>query len=377
MINPDLTPTVITDVNGRVTTVHKRAQQQKNARSPLPTVPPALSDLTPLKKNPSRPYKPTASQQAHRMMHLVIWERNASSELLAALGSSEPNRGARIAGLYVSDVEAYSVFSMTSEENAILLMEKGIRSREDAFRFFEDHNLMHLEKDYSELTDIALRRKLNFSDFALFVKQSFSDGVDLKLFAEAAEANNTKGLRDVKAFPGRKLTDLIISGEIALADIKSMTASRIGSPLTGPATFNELIAINKGERDYDAKQLRRALEETSGALTDDETIELIRSIGLSSTRSIRDKKLGYAVHWNVKDRDEYKYNTFKRMEVVQYANILSIFRRKESAEDVITMYESGADAGEVAKALNSGMTIPQAIAVHAEGAPKSISGGWL
>jgi hypothetical protein len=377
MTNPDLIPTVITDVNGKVTTVHKRAQSQKPVRSAIPPVPPVLSELTPLKKNPVRPYKPSADQKSPRVMHMVSWHRQVDPKLSEALDLSAPYQGARNVGFYASEVEAYSVFSVTSYENAIVLMESGIRSREEAFRFLEDNGLMHLEKDHSELMDMALRRKLNFNNFVLFMQRVYTKDVDPKLFADAAEANDIKGLREKPGPPDRQIPHLILNGDIALSDIKAMTTTMIASKAIGEATINALIAINKGERNYDAKQLRRALEEASGSLTDDETIELIDSLGFSAARSIRNKKLGFAVHWEVKDKDGYKYNAFKRMEAVQYSNIMDIYRRYDDAKVVIELFESGVEAGDAAKALNSGMTVPQVIAVHGQGAPKSISTGWL
>lgn len=377
MLNPDLTPTVITDVNGKVTTVHKRTQSQKPARSAIPPVPPVLSELMPLKKNPVRAYKPTDSQMSPRTMRMISWHRQVDPKLSEALNLHAPYQGARNVSFYASEAEAYAVFSATSYENAIVLMESGIRTREETFQFLEDNDLMHLEKDNSELMDMAMRRKLNFANFVLFMQRAYTKDVDPKLFADAAEANDIKGLREKPAPADKTIPRLILNGELALKDIKSMTTTMIASGATGEATINTLIAINKGERSYDAKQLRRALEEASGSLTDDETIELIDSLGFSTARSIRDKKLGYAVHWEIKDKDEYKYNAFKRMGAVQYSNIMSIYRRKDEAKVIVELFESGVDAGEAAKALNNGMTVPQVIAVHGQGAPKSISTGWL
>lgn len=376
-MNPELTPTVITDVNGKVTTVHKRAQSQKPVRSAIPQVPPVLSELLPVKKNPVRAYKPTAEQSSPRVMRMISWHRQVDPKLSEALDLGTPYQGARNVSFYASEVEAYSVFSVTSDDNAVVLMESGIRSKDEAYQFLEDHDLLHLEQDNSELMDMALRRKLNFNNFVLFMQGAHTKDVDPVLFADAAEANDIKGLREKPGPPERKIPRLILNGDLALADIKAMTTTMIGSNATGEATINTLIAINKGERDYDAKQLRRILEETRGSLTDDETIELINSLGFSTTRSIRDKKLGYAVHWEVKDKDEYKYNAIKRMEAVQYANIMSIYRRKDEAKVVVELLESGVDAGDAAKALNKGMTAPQVIAVYGQGAPKSISTGWL
>jgi hypothetical protein len=377
MTNPDLIPTVITDVNGKVTTVHKRAQSRKPVRSAIPPVPPVLSDLMPLKKKPVRAYKPNAEQTSPRVMHMISWHRQVDSKLSEVLGLSAPYQGARNVGFYASEAESYSVFSVTSYENAIVLMESGIRSREEAYRFLEDNDLMHLEKDHSELMDMAMRRKLNFNNFVLFMQRAYTKDVDPKLFADAAEANDIKGLREKPGPPDRQIPRLILNGDIALADIKSMTTTMIASKAIGEATINTLIAINKGERNYDAKQLRRALEETGGVLTDDEAIELIDSLGFSAARSIGNKKLGYSVHWEVKDKEGYKYNAFKRMEAVQFSNIMWIYHRKDEAKVVVELFEAGVDAGEAAKALNSGMTVPQVIAVHGQGAPKSISTGWL
>jgi hypothetical protein len=56
---------------------------------------------------------------------------------------------------------------------------------------------------------------------------------------------------------------------------------------------------------------------------------------------------------------------------------MDIYRRYDDAKVVIELFESGVEAGDAAKALNSGMTVPQVIAVHGQGAPKSISTGWL
>jgi len=374
----DLTPTVITDVNGKITTVHKRAQSsQGTQRSAIPPIPSTISDLLPLKKTHSRVYKPNPYQKYQRSLNVISWHNRVDPKLSEMLNLYTPYSGSRHVQFSASEVECYSVFSATSYENAIILMESGIRSKEDALQFLEDNGLDHLAEDHNDLMDMALRRKLNFSDFLLFMQRNYKNDIAPKLFADAAEANNIKGLREKAAPPSRTIPVLVLNGELALEDLKTMTTTRIASSATGEATINALIAINKGERDYTAMHLRRALEATSGSLTDEETIELIDSIGITPTGFIRDKKRGYAIHWEVKDRDGYKYDKYKRVAVMHYGDIMSIYRRTDDAETVIELFESGTDASTAAKALNKGMTVPQIIAVHSQGAPKSISTGWL
>lgn len=377
MRNPDLIPTVITDVNGKTTTVHKRSQSQSTVRSAIPPVPPVLSDLTPLKKKAVRDYKPTPYQSSPRNLRMVSWHRQVDPKLSEALSLQPSYSGARNISVYASEAEAYSVFSATSYENAKVLMESGIRSREEAFQFLEDHGLMHLEEDHAELMDKAIRRKFGFDNFVLFMQRAYKKGIDEKLFLDAAEANDIKGLRE-KPYP-RPLPYLVLDGDLALDDIKAMTTTKLASSACSDATINALIAINKGERDYTAMQLRRCLESMKSHLNDNETIELIDSLGISVTHNIRSKKRGYAIHREIKDKDDYKYNKFKRMEAVQYGDIMSIYGRdKEPAHVVVELYESGVKADVASKALrDEGMTIPQIIAVHAQGAPTSISTGWL
>jgi hypothetical protein len=193
---------------------------------------------------------------------------------------------------------------------------------------------------------------------------------------DAAEANDVKSLRE-KALPAAmSIPRLVLQGDLALADIKTMTSTKLASNACGIATINSLIAINKGERDYDAVQLRRVLESVKGHLTDEEVIDMIDGLGVNTVRSIRNKKRGHEIYQEVKEK--YKYNGFKRMEVMTYGDIMSIYNRdKEDAVVVIELWESGVPADVAAKALNDGMIVPQIIAVHAQGAPSSISTGWL
>ena len=365
MRNPELTPTVITDVNGKVTTVHKR--DLKNAQSAV--LPAPGKDAT--KSKTARAYKPTPEQTTQRHFGAMLWHTRIDKKLTEALRLHAPYNGIHNVSFRSSDVETYSVLSVANYETAIVMLTSGIRSKEEAIKFLESHGLSHLAVDYSEVMDKALHRKLKAQEFSRYFHHEYSQTVDIDRLIDAAETDSIAGFRNKPhSVP---LPKLVLQGELSLADLKTMTAGLMNS--THEATVNALIAINKGEKDYTAKQLRLCLQDYKSFLTDDETIEMLDRYGMAFTRGVRAKKRAYAVHLLTKEKYQY---SFKGMNVITYSDVMDIYGRiNDRAEDVVELFESGVKADVAAKQLNAGMTIPQIIAIGTQEAPQSISSGWL
>lgn len=363
MSNPDLTPTVITDVNGRVTTVHKRAPSQAPAAS-IPS--PAASRSAKAKK----PYSPDPAQRSKRTQHHIVWRHQMDERLANALNMPLPH-GAMNVSTWASDVEAYEVLSVTSRDNAVLLLRNEILSKEDALTFLHSNGLDDLIEDNAAIMDGALRRRLSLSMFLSFYEHNKRS--DPEVFVDAAESYCTKGIREKQSHP--PIYELILNGEIALSDVKALTVKVLQAPWCGEATLDALRAIHGGNADYDAKALRRCIEDSCTYLTDGQMMKLVNTCGMATARNIKEKKRAYDIY--VQAKDKYRHS-FKMNDAILYSDIMGIYGRKaDSAKDVLELFESGVEAGTAAKSLNEGMTIPQVIAISAQNAPASISSGWL
>lgn len=372
-MNSNLIPTTVTDKNGKQTTVHKRPVSAPAAG--VSTIPPVAAPAMEKTAKAARKYKPTEDQLRPHYKHLMSWSRNVDDKLLESFGM-EAAYGARYLTLKVSDVEAYSVFSAADFDTALVMMENGITSRDEAVDKLHQQGLDHLVRDYSPIMDAALRSKLDFTMFMEFFKSVRNKDRDPKLFVDAAQANDKKGFREAR-YGGKPLPYLVLNGSIAYKDLKAITSTHFANKLCGEETIKELIAMNNGERDYNAVQLRRALEESKGELFDDEVIAMINAFGIGSVRGMKSKKRAYQMFLETQDNEKYKYDMWKRRDLIQFHTIMGIYRRTgESANEIIEMFEGGCDAAEAAKALNEGMTLPQVLALGRK-EPKSISSGWL
>lgn len=366
MTRSQLTPTVITDTNGKVTTVYKRAAQPLPLGKQLPSPSPVAKK--------KRTYKPTPEQQDTKHRGLLSWHRRTDPDLVAALGIVSSYAQPRYVTFNASDVEMYSVFSATASVNARLLMEQGIRSNDEALDFLHSNGLEHLIEDHSEVMQKALERKFEFDWFILFSDHYFTKECDVSLFLDAAETNSVKGFRE-KPLP-TPLPEMVLDGRIALSDLKAMTATLMQSSVAGEATVKALMAINSGTASYTAKQLRKCIEGSTSKISDTELIALADSCGIHTATGGYNKPRAYAVMKEAETR--FKYEWFKLRDVVSYSERLSIYGRNEiDAETVITLYHSGVDVPDVVESLKKGLTVQQIIAIHAEGIPSSISTGWL
>jgi hypothetical protein len=336
-------------------------------------------------KTTAKALKPTAKQLDQMFYALNFNVYSPDSDVLRILEIDTSD----YARFSASHVEMCDVLSVTSPDNAITLMSRGINTSDDARKFLEDTGLSHLIKDRSWESDSLLRRKIDPLAYAEICAKGRDSHSTPSLTVDAAEAQSIKALRDWQRSPSVPIR--VLDGAIRFDDIKIIGATRlVRADPQGDAMVHALVSINKGEVDFSAHDVRslvdRFLSEPASAESHraGRVLELAEDFGVDFTMSLNDPETAYLFATHIRDKETLgrKADSDAR-EVIAYGDALrqhylgTYSTSSAGYEKVIELYESGVDPVIAANGLQSGHEVAQIIAIHKEGIAPSVSGGWL
>lgn len=367
------------DKNGKLNTKLVRNGNTPSAALKVPA--PTLGTTTPKAKA----YKPTANQKAQRNYQIESRDFQTDPRLADIVGIQKDWRQRHHYKFRASDVEMYGVYSVTTMTNAAALMSHGILSKEDALEFIHENGLERIIRDRSEIMDGLLQRKITAQTLIHFdMEHEMSNVEDPQLVLDAVEVYSVKGYKHIMVSSKRNssvdpdLTERVLTGEIALNDLKAFGAGRLKASSDYMAIVYALESIKKGSVDYTAVQLRNYLERSGKDLTHTDAIALANAYGVRFVENLRFQYQARMMHEHItyselgtqERRDLMLFNDFFHMGL----NNKNLHVKRQ---DVIDLSQSGVEALHAGRMIGAGRTVQEVLAIHKEGIAPSIADGWL
>lgn len=367
------------DKNGNLNTklVKATGAESKGTRAiPAPKAPKSAAPKAP---------KLTPFQKAQRNRKAESRSFKTDLRLSNIIGVTPDWRGMNHYSFRASDVEMYGVYSATSTENADALMHHGILSKEEAIEFMSSNGLDRIIEDNSALMDGMIERKVPVDMFLSLKNNHVLDGVGDQLVLDAAEVHIVKGYQHIRASwssyePDPELTERVLTGKIALEDLKTFGAGRLKASSDYMGIITALERIKEGSVDYTAMQLRNYLNDSKSDLSHGDSIALANAYGVSAARSYQDQYRAHRMHSVLMHRPDL--NKYEKSDIMMFNDLFYMVVNRDgrvaiSEDDIITLKKSGVDPLLAARHIVDGRPVQQVLAIHERGIAPSISDGWL
>ena len=294
-----------------------------------------------------------------------------------------------------NDVEIYDVLSVTSPTNALLLLEKGVRSGDEARKYLRQINAGELIRDNSVLmnemrernvspeatTDAILRldihreRRPNQNDYS----------------ANYADTIEFLSIPPFESMRGRlALMQDILEGKINFSDIKAVGLTRL-------RVYERLYFLRgifsrkqSGEKDFDISEMKRFLDKCSEShLIQGHfkvVIDLFDELGIEGVEKLEDLKTFASYYWDASENDsgDRKESVEKALYFSQLSEGLQSsdtertgrYWAQDFSKDAGHLLDAGVKVEEAIRLMNEGMTAQQAAGV-ANGMKPAVAEGWL
>lgn len=230
--------------------------------------------------------KPTKGQLKREMRSYTASIHNPDTQLLNALGLP-PTRELGVYRFNASTHDLYEMMARTSTGNALAFIHAGFRSSSEAVDYLHENGMEHLVSDNPMALE-AQERGIPVEDYMRESTFAPQDALSNPLFMDYMEVT---GIAAFKNFD--ELAGSVYNGEIKLADLRAIGATRIGKSVGWHVTedaLKKLAAGNAGFTTADVKETLDRFGEASDSYIES-ALELTTRYGPEFTRTIKDPTL--------------------------------------------------------------------------------------
>lgn len=364
-----LIPVQRMDKNGKLVTRHVRPSTDSGAKNTLPapsvTTPANVSGLDALRE--------------FKMSRFV----HESSTLI----HPRSNMGKMNFEFIACDYDVYDVMSVTSNGNAFVLLEMGIRSPEEAVDYLREHDADILIEDNSELVQEMIQRGIPADKFARayedispsmkHMSKYLADGIEFST-AEAMMATSNVSV----------VTNDIMDGRIKLSDLKAVGYERLDGRLFHMR--EPLMRHAAEEATFTLDELRWFLDQpdvlTMNGPQTAEAMSLFEYLGAKKMKKLGD--ISTLVHsyraelpQNAAERREEMDRAFYQAQLLEGladapSHRSSRYWATDLRRDVDQLRQSDIKVEDALPLMREGRSAQEAIGIIA-GIETSIAGGWL
>lgn len=348
----------------------------------------------------SSPTPPASHPWQTRKEYRDVWHYSfkPSGKLLDYLSEQNSSFAERNGYAFIaSEVEMYEVLSVVNPDDALPLLDTGVRTKQDAQAILKAAGLSKLIDDYSDMTDEALKRGIIATDYLKVFSRKwevFRDDPDR--FLDAAQEDSDlplkhkfKDLNDKV----RTFQELIDNGSIDLAHVREIGAARLRGAVDNQGFLVEgLKRMKDGSSLYTTEHLDKWIDHFSlvdkdsqsyhkdavlslALRHDPEYVSAIRndlfSIVGTYTYSETALSLGYGPE---KERDFITFGTTASTEIIKATGELGSGYKDA---DFGRLFEAGITPEEIGLGVRDKMTAEQLISIKQHGVTPSIARGWL
>lgn len=371
--------------NGVAVTKHVRAQ----ASATLDKTPPAPS----LRRNDSGKEKLRPGQLEQRVRSFSPLKNDADRLLMQGH-----------TGMFTftsSDKEIYDVMSVTRAGDAMALLEKGVRTSEEALDVLARNGLEHRQRDRSELMQELLKRniapeKTTKAFSMLDIDREYWANPherDTNHYPDVIEYLSIESYKDM--YGSDDIKNLILSGDISFSDIKDIGAGRLRKSDRLYHLRATLTRHNSGKTTFTNDDLKRFLDKCDAdgvvGIHFHSALVLFELLGADSVDRLEDAKSfssrfrqGAKVFFEdiegLREETEAEFYAALLMEGMERyeasAQKSGRYWAQEFPQEVQILRGAGVKVDDAIPLLGSGMSAQQAAGVM-NGTETVISEGWL
>lgn len=364
----NLIPEVRVNKNGVPVTKHIRAGGSSGVKSVIPTPSLAAVDKKPLRLLPR--------QQEVKTQTLDRVRFRPSEELLQALPCTYRNENYNYE---ISDENAYDMFSFLKVNDALHLIHFGVRTKEEALDFLEDHGLSDLVQDNSKMMQEALRRRIPAFSLAVLHGEYGMNGYPQGIFLDAAEAFSSGTLRSLDGPTSLNTVHLrVLAGDLSMDDIKMVGISRIQKSNAAIPVLNSLQFIKNGSLECTPADVRKLIDKNN----DDDSISTPLKWALNSVNDYGiDFLLSVPRLMSASAIAEYfEYQGVPVPEVKELITYEGALRKgggSTSYAKVKALKDGGVDPVVAGRMLAQKESVERILGSHKDQVSTAVSGGWL
>lgn len=363
-----LIPEVRVDKNGVPVTRHVKPEAARGGKGAIPS--PSLSAV-----DKKKPFKLLPRQQESKFQMLDRIVFRPSEEMLKALPFE--NR-VKHYNYDMSDEAAYSMFSTMRVNDALHMIHFGIKTKDEALGFMESHGLNSLVQDNSRMMQEALERRIPALNFAALHGTYGMNGHPPGIFLDTAEAYSSGTLRSLENPTLLNSVHLrVLSGDLSLADIKTVGISRIQKSNAAIPVLNALQFMKKGDLECTANDIRQLIDKNNNDNSDSAPLKW--ALDSINTYGV-DFLLGVNRLFSAKFIAEYEKKGTpvpEIKELIAYEGIMRENGRTGTYTDVRILKNSGIDPALAGRLTAQNVSVERIIGSQGDAVPVAVSGGWL
>lgn len=365
----NLIPEQRVDKNGRLVTKHVRA-----------SAPPASGGKTPI-PSPSLTAKPKKTKLLPRQTtrKLQMTPRGPYTPHPWLTEALPKDGGGPCYSFNISDEDAYGIFSVTSVDNAVLLIHNGYETKDDAVRFLNDNSLGTLREDNTALTEEALARRIPAISFAEFSSKHWSAKHETGVFLDAAEAFSSGTLRSLnRPYDEDTIDKSILKGDLSLNDIKAVGISKLQKSNASHVVLTVLKGIHAGEVPCTADDVCYLIDknnqESNASSPLHWALQSIDDYGVDFLKGV-DSLLSAS---SVAEHFSHRGTTVEKIKsLITYEQVMRRNGSSSGYKFLPRLMQEGVPAETAGKLHGEGKKIDQIVEIHQQGIHGAVTDGWL
>lgn len=289
-----------------------------------------------------------------------------------------------------NDIEVYAVMSVTGTTNALELLERGVRSAEEAETYLTEMNAQDLIIDRSGFMSEMLERNvpahLAAQDIMMASVLKRVADTEYERLPNAADTTEFGCIASFKNLVGNTtIKDDILSGEISFADIKAIGISRLKTNNHLHDLRATLKLLHSGQARFTNEDVQWFIDKSDNGPTQPSSFKsAVVALHYLSTDDISKlDKLGYfgnAYRVNADDKqaeaERAFYAAYLQENIVDVINAPSRYWGQEFKAEVDVLRDAGVPVEQAVQHMNKGLNANQVIGVI-NGINPSLADGWL
>ena len=357
----NLIPEKRVDKNGVTVTRHVRAPKAPVPAKPMP--------MPVVKTREIGLRIPPTNSQTREHSYLFGGSKFPLDPDLARKLELDTNRP--VVAVHGSDQEIYEILSVTDRSTAIALLERGVKSADEAIEVLEAFDREDLIQDNSAVVNDAFERMVLSHTF---LSNNDPDDIAKPHYVDYLEALDMSPLRG-----NTDLHESVRDGLVRIEDIREVSPHRINLAGHWRIIKPALMKIADGTANYTAEGVVKVLSVHKPPVQAHEmgtTFAFAQRYGADFATKVT--PIDYYVKEFSNELEDRGFDQDRGRSIVEYFQRVQGWRARSGDEfpvdDIILFHDAGVDPQLVAEER---ITRVQAEAIKSHGIAPSVSGGWL
>jgi hypothetical protein len=271
------------------------------------------------------------------------------------------------------------MFSIMGVNDAIHMIHFGINTKNDALDFIESHGLNSLLQDNSGMMQAALERRIPALNLVALHGEYGMNGHLPGLFLDALEAYSSGTLRSLDKPTSLNSVHLrVLSGDLSLADIKTVGISRIQKSNAAIPVINALQFIKKESLECTANDIRQLIDKNNDDNSNSEPLKwALDSINIYGVDFLLGVNRLNSAKFMAEEYEKKGMPVPEIKELITYEGVMRDNGRTGTYTNVKVLKDAGVDPALAGRLTAENVSVDRIIGAQGDDVPVAVSGGWL